>query len=59
MNSFWNSNNYRRLINLAIFLIVLGGALSIIELLTENSNSIFISGLVLFILLSIFKAKFS
>jgi len=59
MNGFWNSNNYRRLFNLAIFLIVLGGVLSIIELLTENSNSIFISGLVLFILLSIFKAKFS
>ena len=59
MNGFWNSNNYRRLFNLAIFLIVLGGVLSIIELLTENSNSIFISGLVLFILLSVFKAKFS
>jgi len=59
MNGFWNSNNYRRLFNLAIFLIILGGVLSIIELLTENSNSIFISGLVLFILLSIFKAKFS
>ena len=59
MNGFWNFNNYRRLFNLAIFLIVLGGVLSIIELLTENSNSIFISGLVLFILLSIFKAKFS
>ena len=59
MNSFWNYDNYRRLISLAIFLIVLGGVLSIIELLTENSNSIFISGLVLFILLSVFKAKFS
>ena len=58
MNGFWNSNNYRRLFNLAIFLIILGGVLSIIELLTENSNSIFILGLVLFILLSVFKAKF-
>ena len=59
MNGFWNSNNYRRLIKLAIFLIVLGGVLSIIELLTENSDSIFISGLILFVLLSIFKSKFS
>ena len=58
MNSFWNSNNYRRLISLAIFLIILGGVLSIIELLTENSDSIFVSGLILFILLSIFKSKF-
>tara|TARA_A100000164_G_scaffold367010_1_gene388497 strand:+ start:40 stop:219 length:180 start_codon:yes stop_codon:yes gene_type:complete len=58
MNGFWSSNNHRRLISLAIFLIVLGGVLSIIELLTENSNSIFILGLVLFILLSVFKAKF-
>ena len=59
MANFWNPNNYHKLFNIAIFLIILGGILSIIELLTENSNSIFISGLVLFILLSIFKAKFS
>ena len=58
MSNFWNPYNYRRLINLAIFLILLGGVLSIIELLTENSGSIFISGVVLLILINIFKSKF-
>ena len=58
MSNFWNPYNYRRLINLAIFLILLGGVLSIIELLTENSSSIFVSGVVLLILINIFKSKF-
>ena len=58
MSNFWNSYNYRRLFNLAIFLILLGGVLSLIELLTENSSSIFISGVVLLILINIFKSKF-
>ena len=58
MGSFWNPNNYNKLFNIAVFLIILGGILSIIELLTENSNSIFISGIVLFVLLVIFKSRF-
>ena len=58
MSNFWNPYNYPRLINLAIFVILLGGVLSIIELLTENSGSIFISGVVLLILINIFKSKF-
>ena len=58
MSKFWNPYNYRRLFNLAIFLIVLGGVLSIIELLTENSSSIFISGVALIILINVFKSKF-
>ena len=58
MNSFWNQNNYRKLFNISIFLIILGGVLSIIELLTENSSSIFLSGIVLLVILKIFKSKF-
>ena len=58
MSNFWNPYNYRRLFNLAIFLILLGGVLSIIELLTENSSSIFVSGVVLITLINIFKSKF-
>ena len=58
MSKFWNPYNYRRLFNLAVFLIVLGGVLSIIELLTENSSSILLSGVVLIILINIFKSKF-
>ena len=58
MKSYWNQNNYRKLFNISIFLIILGGALSIIELLTENSNSILLSGVVLLIILKIFKSKF-
>ena len=58
MSNFWNPYNYRRLFNLAVFLILLGGVLSIIELLTENSSTIFISGVVLIILINIFKSKF-
>ena len=58
MNGFWNQNNYRKLFNISVFLIILGGVLSIIELLTENSNSIFLSGIVLLIILKIFKSKF-
>lgn len=58
MNSFWNQNNYRKLFNTSIFLIILGGVLSIIELLTENSSSIFLSGIVLLVILKIFKSKF-
>tara|TARA_X000000950_G_scaffold176031_1_gene213888 strand:+ start:2302 stop:2481 length:180 start_codon:yes stop_codon:yes gene_type:complete len=58
MGGFWNPNNYNKLFNIAIFLIILGGILSIIELLTENSNSIFMSGIVLLVLLVIFKSRF-
>jgi len=58
MKGFWNQNNYRKLFNLSVFLIILGGVLSIIELLTENSSSIFLSGIVLLIILKIFKSKF-
>ncbi len=59
MRNFWNPNNYDKLFNLAVFLIILGGILSIIELLTENSGSIFMSGVVLLVLLAIFKSRFS
>jgi len=58
MKSCWNQNNYRKLFNISIFLIILGGALSIIELLTENSSSILLSGVILLIILKIFKSKF-
>jgi len=58
MNHFWNPNNYRKLFNIAVFLTVLGGVLSIIELLTDNSDKIFISGIALLIVLAIFKSKF-
>ena len=58
MNNFWNPNNYRKLFNIAVFLTVLGGVLSIIELLTENSDKIFISGIALLIVLAVFKSKF-
>tara|TARA_B100000678_G_scaffold18629_1_gene14446 strand:- start:2776 stop:2955 length:180 start_codon:yes stop_codon:yes gene_type:complete len=58
MKSYWNQNNYRKLFNISIFLIILGGALSIIELLTENSSSLLLSGVVLLIILKIFKSKF-
>ena len=58
MRNFWNPNNYDKLFNLAIFLIILGGILSIIELLTENSGSVFMSGVVLLVLLAIFKSRF-
>tara|TARA_B100001248_G_scaffold237330_1_gene201213 strand:+ start:322 stop:501 length:180 start_codon:yes stop_codon:yes gene_type:complete len=58
MRGFWNQNNYRKLFNISVFLIILGGVLSIIELLTENSGSIFISGVVLLIVLKIFKSRF-
>ena len=58
MSNFWNPYNYRRLFNLAIFLTILGGVLSVIELLTENSSSIFISGILLAFLIKVFKSKF-
>ena len=58
MKSYWNQNNYRKLFNISVFLIILGGALSIIELLTENSSSILLSGVVLLIILKVFKSKF-
>ena len=58
MASFWNPNNYDKLFNLAVFLIILGGILSIIELLTENSSSIFMSGIIILILLVVFKSRF-
>ncbi|MAP99885.1 MAG: hypothetical protein CMC51_03640 [Flavobacteriaceae bacterium] len=58
MGNFWNPNNYNKLFNIAIFLIILGGILSIIELLTENSSSIFMSGIIILILLVVFKSRF-
>ena len=58
MGNFWNPNNYNKLFNIAVFLIILGGILSIIELLTENSSSIFMSGIIILILLVIFKSRF-
>lgn len=58
MANFWNPNNYHKLFNLAVFLIILGGILSVIELLTENSSSIFMSGIVILILLVVFKSRF-
>ena len=58
MANFWNPNNYDKLFNFAIFLIILGGILSIIELLTENSSSIFMSGIVMLVLLVVFKSRF-
>ena len=58
MANFWNPNNYDKLFSLAVFLIILGGILSIIEFLTENSSSIFMSGIVILILLVIFKSRF-
>ena len=58
MNGFWNPNNYNKLFRIAVFLIILGGILSVIELLTENSSSIFIAGIIILILLVIFKSRF-
>ncbi len=58
MSGFWNQNNYRKLLNISVFLIILGGVLSVIELLTENSSSIFISGIIILVILKIFKSKF-
>ena len=58
MGNFWNPNNYNKLFNIAIFLIILGGILSIIELLSENSSSIFMSGIIILILLVVFKSRF-
>tara|TARA_B100000925_G_scaffold147636_1_gene110664 strand:- start:287 stop:466 length:180 start_codon:yes stop_codon:yes gene_type:complete len=58
MNNFWNPNSYSKLIIIAFFLIVLGGVISIIEFLTENSDAILISGIVMFLILNIFKSKF-
>tara|TARA_B100000900_G_scaffold407016_1_gene419000 strand:- start:543 stop:722 length:180 start_codon:yes stop_codon:yes gene_type:complete len=58
MNNFWNPNSYSKLIIIALFLIVLGGVISIIEFLTENSDAILISGIVMFLILNIFKSKF-
>ena len=58
MSGFWNQNNYRKLLNISVFLIILGGVLSVIELLTENSSSIFIFGIIILVILKIFKSKF-
>ena len=58
MNNFWNPNDYRKVCNIAVFVTGLGGVLSIIELLTDNSDKIFISGIALLIVLAIFKSKF-
>ena len=58
MNGFWNPNNYNKLFNIAVFLVVLGGILSINELLTENSSSIFMAGIISLAILVIFKSRF-
>ena len=55
---FWSRNTYRSLYSMAIFLIVIGGILSILDFLTENSQSIFLSGLIIFLLLILFKNRF-
>ncbi len=55
---FWSSSTYRSLYSMAIFLIVVGGILSILDFLTENSQSIFLSGLIIFLLLILFKNRF-
>ncbi len=58
MNGFWNPNNYNKLFSIAVFLTILGGILSIIELLTENSSSIFMAGIITLAILVIFKSRF-
>jgi len=58
MNGFWNPNNYNKLFGIAVFLVVLGGILSIIELLTKNSSSIFMAGIITLAILVIFKSRF-
>ena len=55
---FWSNNTYRSLYSLGIFLIIIGGVLSVLDFLTENSQSIFVSGLIVLLLLLIFKGKF-
>ena len=55
---FWSSSTYRSLYSMAIFLIVVGGILSILDFLTENSQPIFLSGLIIFLLLILFKNRF-
>ena len=54
----YGNTSYKKLFNISGFLIILCGVLSIIELLTENSSSIFLLGIVLLIILKIFKSKF-
>ena len=58
MNGFWNPNNYNKLFSIAVFLTILGGILSIIELLTENSSSIFMAGIITLAIIVIFKSRF-
>ena len=58
MNGFWNPNNYNKLFSIAVFLTILGGILSIIELLTENSSSMFMAGIITLAILVIFKSRF-
>lgn len=58
MNGFWNPNNYNKMFSIAVFLTILGGILSIIELLTENSSSIFMAGIITLAILVIFKSRF-
>ena len=58
MNSFYNQNNYKKLFNISLFLIVIGGILAIIEFLTENSTSILVAGIVLLFVLKILQSKF-
>jgi len=58
VNGFWNPNNYNKLFSVAVFLTILGGILSIIELLTENSSSIFMAGIITLAVLVIFKSRF-
>tara|TARA_B100000927_G_scaffold179753_1_gene144799 strand:- start:1704 stop:1883 length:180 start_codon:yes stop_codon:yes gene_type:complete len=58
MNSFWNQNNYKKLLNISVFLIVVGGILAVIEFLTENSTSILVAGVLLLFVLKILQSKF-
>ena len=58
MNSFWNQNNFKKLLNISVFLIVVGGILAVIEFLTENSTSILVAGVLLLFVLKILQSKF-
>ena len=55
---FWRRENYRKLFSFSVVLTTLGIVFSIIEFLTENSHLIFIGGLILIVLLLMFKSKF-
>ena len=55
---FWKRENYCKLFSFSVVLTTLGIVFSIIEFLTENSHLILIGGLILFVLLLMFKSKF-